>query len=375
MKVTTRITLIKQFSLLGILASVLMSFHLWAGQRFFPKAPLFYNTFGLGGIYDYVNISVLGILLLLSLFLNKRYPVVLLILWSVYLCIDDQNRLQPWFFMYNVILLVWLFYKKRVDEPNNYHAVFISMQFILAGVYIYSGLQKMNSNFVSDTYSWFISPLENLFSERQMNLFYRFGSIFSYFELSLGFLVLFKPLRFIILPLILLMHLIIIVLLSPLGLNQNYVVIPWNFTIIILNLLLFANVDRDRFYDFTMLFKTAHFYIVILIIYIIPFFSFNNLYDSYLSSSLYSGNTNQISVKISQTGFKKLPFYVKHFTNIDGEFYQLNLKLWASSELGAPCIPEFRVFDKVIKSIKSKFDLKENEIFIGFYEREKLFFF
>jgi hypothetical protein len=277
--------------------------------------------------------------------------------------------------MYNVILLVWLFYKKRVDEPNNYHAVFISMQFILAGVYIYSGLQKMNSNFVSDTYSWFISPLENLFSERQMNLFYRFGSIFSYFELSLGFLVLFKPLRFIILPLILLMHLIIIVLLCPLGLNQNYVVIPWNFTIIILNLLLFANVDRDRFYDFTMLFKTAHFYIVILIIYIIPFFSFNNLYDSYLSSSLYSGNTNQISVKISQTGFKKLPFYVKHFTNLDGEFYQLNLKLWANSELGAPCIPEFRVFDKVIKNIKSKFDLKENEIFIGFYEREKLFFF
>lgn len=375
MKVTIRINLIKQFALIGILLSVLLSFNLWCGERFFPKVPVFDNFIGFTGIYDYINISVLIILIILSLFDSKRYAVILLLLWSIYLCIDDQNRLQPWFFMYNVILLVWLFYKKRVDEPNNYHAVFISMQFILAGVYIYSGLQKMNSNFVSDTYPWFISPLENLFSERQMNLFYRFGSIFAYIELLFGFLVLFKPLRFIILPLILFMHIIIIILLSPLGLNQNHVVIPWNCVMIILNLLLFANVKRERFYDFTMLFKTVHFYIVILIIFILPFFSFNNRYDSYLSSSLYSGNTNQISIKISQTGFQKLPFYVKHFTKIDGEFYQLNLKLWANTELGAPCIPEFRVFDKVIKRIKSKFDLREHEIDCNYSERVKLFIF
>lgn len=375
MKVIVRIDLIKQFSLIGLLLSVLLSFNLWSGERFFPKVPAFDNFIGLTGIYEYINIGVLIILIILSLFENKRYPVVLLILWSVYLCMDDQNRLQPWFLMYHVLLLIWLFYKKRVDEPNNYHAVFISMQFVLAGIYIFSGLQKINENFVSDTYPWFISPLEHFFSERQMNLFYRFGNVFAYYELLLGILVLFKPLRFIILPLIILMHVVIIFLLSPIGLNQNHVVIPWNIMMIFLNLLLFANVKRERFYDFTMLFKAGHFYIVILVMYFLPFLSFSNRYDSYLSSSLYSGNTHQVSVLVSKDAFYKLPLFVKHFAKQDDEYYNLNIKLWANTELGAPCIPEFRVFNKVIGNLKTKFDIKENELEFKLTEREKLFFF
>jgi hypothetical protein len=373
MRITQRINILKHIILIGLLCSVLISFNLWAGERFFPKMPLINGFQGFYGYFDYINISVLILLIFIGLIDNRRYPIVLLIIWCIYLCFDDQNRLQPWFVNYILLLFVWLFYKKRVDEPNNFHAVFISMQFIIAGIYIFSGLQKFNANFFTDTYPWFISPLNDILSERQMNLILKFGNVFPYIEVFLGISVLIKPLRFISLPLIIFMHVLIIILLGPLGLNQNYVVWPWNITMILINLILFAYVKRERFYDFTMLLKTAHFYIVLITMFILPIFSFNNQYDSYLSSSLYSGNTHQIDITLTETEIEKLPLYVKHFTYFTDTDYKLNLKLWAITELGSPCIPEERVFQFVINKLIDNYSLNQQNIKIEILERQKLF--
>lgn len=372
MRITERLGLIKLVTLIGVLTSVLCSINLWAGQRWFPKAPLFDFIQGLAAPYDYVNLLVLILLLVLSFFYRSRLPIVLLILFAVYLCIEDQNRLQPWFYNYILIFLVFLFYKKRVDEPNNYISVFISLQLLVALIYIFSGIQKFNSAFVEDSFLWIISPLKNILSDRQIALFSKIGYSIPYAELLIGIGLLFRQLRFIALPLVILMHLFILLMLGPFGKSYNYVVWPWNLVMIVINLLLFANVQRERFFDISILFKSASFYIVITLMFIFPVFSLNNKYDSYLSSSLYSANTHNGKLLLSDNAYEKLPLYIKHFVSTNSNIKTLNIKHWAMSELNVPCVPEYRIFKNVQQYVIRITETSSEEVILEFTEREKI---
>lgn len=373
MRIPQRLQLIKLTILIGIFISVVLSFNLWAGQRWFPKSPLFIDFTSIPAPFDYINLGVLITLIAFAFISTSKTPTVLLILFSIYLCIDDQNRLQPWFFNYMLILVVLLFYKQRVDEPNNYTMVFISLQVLVALIYVFSGLQKMNSHFITHTYTWMISPLQQILNTRQMQLALHFGKIIPHLELVIGIGLLIKPTRYIILPMVIAMHIFILLLLGPFGNSYNHIVWPWNILMIILNLLLFANVERERFFDIAILFKGVCFYLVITLMFIFPFFSFQNKYDSYLSSSLYSGNTHDCELILSDNAYAKLPYYIQNFVTTSPNHNILHIKKWALTELNTPCVPEYRIFKSVQHYIIRITETSLQDVKINFIEREKLF--
>lgn len=372
MRLTQRLQFIKLTVLVGLLVSVVLSHHLWAGERLFPKSTAFDNYSGVPAPYDYINLFFLIVLLVFCFVSQKKLPIILLILFSVYLCIDDQNRLQPWFFNYILILLVLLFYKYRVDEPNNFTTVFISLQVLIALIYIYSGIQKLNASFVPDTFQWMVSAFDEILSKRQIQLFTKFGYAVPYFEMSLGFLLLVKQLRFIIVPLVILMHIFILISLGPSGKDYNSVIWPWNLAMIILVLLLFAYVERERFFDISFLFRGLSFYIVITLMLVFPFFSLKNQYDSYLSSSLYSSNLNDCQLILSNKAYEKLPYYIRHFVITNDDYNVLYVKAWAVNELNVPCVPEYRVFKTVHQYVIDITGTNSKEVRFNFIERQKL---
>jgi len=372
MRLTQRLQLIKLTVLVGLFISIILSHNLWGGQRYFPKATLIHDYFGVAAPYDYIQLAVLILLIIFSFATQKKLPTLLLILFSIYLCFDDQNRLQPWFYNYILILFILLFYKHRVDEPNNYTTVFISLQILVALIYVFSGIQKMNPEFVPDTFVWLVGSFDGILSPRQIQLMTKFGYIVPYFELMIGFLLLVKPLRFIALPLVILMHLFILLLLGPGGKDYNSVVWPWNIIMIVLVLLLFANVKTERFFDISILFKGISFYIVITLMLVFPVFSLKNQYDSYLSSSLYSSNLHDCQLILSDKAYNKLPFYIRHFTTTDNNHHVINIKRWAINELNAPCVPEYRIFKTVHWYIIKLTETDSKEVQFNFIEREKL---
>jgi hypothetical protein len=372
MRLTHRLQFIKLTVLLGLFCSVVLSYNLWGGPRFFPKAHLFANFQSLQAPFDYLYLILLVILIIVSFLSQSKIPTLLLILFSFFLCIDDQNRLQPWFYNYILILFVLLFYKQRVDESNNYTSIFITIQILVSLIYIYSGLQKFNSHFTTDTLKWLVVPFQDNFSERQINLFLKLGHSIPYLECFIGIGLLIKPLRYLAIPIVIAMHLFILVFLGPLGNNYNPVVWPWNIVMIILNLLLFANVGQERFFDISILFKDVYFYIVITLMLIFPIFSFNNKYDSYLSSSLYSGNTHDCVLILSDNAYNKLPYYIKNFVSKNADYNQLNIKKWAITELNVPCVPEYRIFESVQNYIIHITQSNTQEVKINFTEREKI---
>lgn len=372
MRLTQRLQLIKLTVLIGLFASILLSHNLWAGERWFPKTTWIDNYFGVPAPYDYLHLIVLLGLLVFSFNSQKKYPAILLILFSVYLCFDDQNRLQPWFYNYILILFILLFYKNRVDEPNNYTTVFISLQLLIALIYIFSGIQKMNAAFVPDTFKWMVSSFNTILSKRQLNMVTKFGYIVPYFELGMGVGLLIKPLRFIIIPIAIIMHVVILIMLGPAGNDFNSVVWPWNIIMIVLVLLLFANVEQERFFDISFLFKGVSFYIVITLMLIFPIFSLKNQYDSYLSSSLYSSNLNDCQLIVSNKAYHNLPHYIRRYCTTNENHNVLYIKKWAVDELNVPCVPEYRIFKNVQHYIIQLTQTNSTEVKFNFIEREKL---
>ncbi len=375
MRLTQRLQLIKLTVLVGLLASIILSHNLWAGDRWFPKTTLIEDYFGVPYPYDYIQLGALILLIIFSFSTQKKFPTVLLILFSVYMCFDDQNRLQPWFYNYILILFVLLFYKYRVDEPNNYTTVFISLQLLIALIYIFSGIQKMNASFVPDTFQWMVHSFDTILSKRQLGLLTKFGYIVPYFELSLGLGLLIKPLRFIIIPLVILMHILILFMLGPTGNDYNYVVWPWNIIMIALVLLLFADVKQERFFDIAFLFKGLSFYIVITLMLIFPIFSLNNQYDSYLSSSLYSSNLNNCQLILSNKAYKQLPHDIQKYCTTNEDYNVLYVKKWVEDELNVPCVPEYRIFKNAHHYIIQLTQTDSKEVKFNFIEREKLIHF
>lgn len=352
--------------------SVLLSLNLWAGQRWFPKVPAIDGFYGLNAPYDFISLGVLFILAFICFFNTGRKPVWCLLLFCAYLCFEDQNRLQPWFFNYAFILLILQFYRQRMDQPNNFISVFICLQLLVALIYIFSGIQKLNAFFTEDTFVWMVEPLKNILNTKQMGLLYKFGKLVPYIELLTGIGLLFRPLRFIALPLVILMHVFILLMLGPVGRSFNYVIWPWNLVMIALCLLLYSNVKQERFFDVSFLFKHLSFYLVVLVMLVLPVFSLVNKYDSYLSSSLYSGNTHGCKLILSDQAYRKLPLYLRAFTVKNSDYNQLYIKQWAMAELNTPCVPEQRIFEKVRERVIILTRSKPEDVKLDFTERQKI---
>ncbi len=373
MRITQRLQFIKLTVLAGLFVSVLLSLNLWAGQRWFPKVPVIEGFSGLTAPYDFISIAVLFCLLFVCFFSRSRKPVWCLLLFCLYLCFEDQNRLQPWFFNYLFVLFILQFYKQRVDESNNFISVFMCLQILVALIYIFSGLQKFNAFFVTDTFTWLIDPLKSVLTEKQMALLSKSGKLVPWIELFTGIGLLVKPLRFIALPLVIIMHVFILLMLGPVGRSFNYVIWPWNIVMILLCLLLYNNVRQERFFDISFLFKHVSFYFVMLVMLVLPVFSFNNKYDSYLSSSLYSGNTHGCKLILSDKAYRKLPLYIRAYVVRNSDYNLLYIKQWAMAELNTPCVPEYRVFEKVQERVILLTRSSAEDVKLDFKERQKLF--
>lgn len=373
LKIFTRLKLIKSLLALGLLFSILFSHNLWAGQRWFP-ACAFIDDFYLGPPYDYMLLALEIILLLLLLVApqTRLYLFLVLVLHIVWILLD-QNRLQPWFYIYSVMLLVLLFYNWRIDNVNNYYSFFIILQLCIAAVYVYSGLQKLNTSFTNETYPWFIKPLQNIFSERQMVSINKTGNVIPFYEIALGLMLLIKPIRYIAIPMAICLHLAIVVLMGPFGNNYNSVVWPWNIFMILLVLLLFSGKTTERYFAISHLFKVPVFYLVIVFFWIMPAFNLFNKWETYLSFSLYSGNNHDGKIILSQNAYDKLPLYIKHYVNKENGSYLLYPKRWCLNELNAPMYPERRIFEKVTLHIQKLTFLPPDNVKLVYIEKQKIF--
>lgn len=373
LNIFARLKLIKLTVAVGLLISILTSYNLWAGQRWLPPSPFIKDLY-LAPPYDYILFITQIILLLILLFTTRVRPVIVMILMlNIFMVLLDQNRLQPWFFIYNSILVVLFFYNWRIDNVNHYYSYFIVLQLLFSAVYVFSGLQKMNSGFMQETFPWFIKPLSSIFSERQMLALNKTAFMVPWLEVIIGVFLLIKPLRFIGIPMLIILHLLIFFLMGPFGKNYNSVIWSWNIVMVVIGLLLFSGKTTERYFSIAHLFAVPVFYVVIVFFWIMPFTNLFNKWETYLSFSLYSGNTHNATIELNEKAMEKLPFYIRHYVKNESGKNILYPKWWCMGELNVPLYPEKRVFERVANHVVNLTTSHPEDVKLVYIEKQKIF--
>ena len=93
--------------------------------------------------------------------------------------------------------------------------------------------------------------------------------------------------------------------------------------------------------------------VVLILFVIMPLFSFVNLWDSYLSASLYSGNVEAAVIDVSESTKQRLPPAIQTYVQLSRTTnkLQINPTRWSLIELNVPSYPERRIFMNVTKKI------------------------
>jgi hypothetical protein len=362
-----RITLIG-----SLVISIFLSIGLWGGSRNVPCTSLIGNN-PIPAPFDFLYVSLAMLSWLASLFLNKhRLFIFFSFLLSVLLVLFDINRLQPWFYIYNAMLVVFLFYNGRVDDSNKFTSYFIILQIIFASVYFFCGLSQLNSLFINSDFSEIISPLKNMVTERQFLFFKKMGFVVPYLLMFIGIGLIISPIRYLAITLALLVHFFLLIFLFPSQKNENYTLWFSNLSFMIMLLLMFSGKTKQRYFSPTFLFQIPLFYAVIGLFVVMPFFNNSGKWPDFLSSNFKSGNNCSVVISMSEKAAEKLPTHITRFCSPDYGFVNFDYKKWCLHELKVECFPADCVFNSIYSYLKESGKTHVKEIELQPVRRQKL---
>ena len=329
---------------LSFIAQMYLSLNLWFPiDRSYPTVPflpLLDFELGLSLTY-FFSCFFIANLLVASLYSKFRTPSLLLAIFCLgILLLEDINRFQVWVYIYLALLMVitWHYWQQKTAKTM------VTLQFIMAMVYFWTGIQKLNIQFVTDVYTWLITIFDFTSGlESYVNLGYGIGL----FELLLGcFLLLNRTVRVAVIMGIL-MHILILVLLIK---DQwNTVVYPWNVAMICLLFILFWEVEMPKQkYIFS-----AHLphYLILLLFGFVPLLALFKLAPHNLALGMYSGTSLECDLILKDAAVSRCvpeKFWedLLYQSETESDF---SLDDWAIIDLNVPPFASERVFKAVAR--------------------------
>lgn len=368
-----RIFLLKIVTVLGILSGILLSLPLWQNERLFPKIPALQFLNNIPTIVPDSIFYILTATLLATLLFPRPQKVIAVSLLCVSLLVFfDLTRLQPWLYQYFFMLsaLVLFTWKQKDTEQN---VILLVSRIIIASLYIYGGLQKLNSIYVYEVFPWILEPLINIIPQLTAITLY-LAILTPLIEIGIGISLLSKKLRNFGVIAATCMSIFVLAMIGPYGHNWNSIVWPWNITMIALVFTLFWNTKSIDIFTATSFKKYSVIHKVILILFsIMPFLSFFNMWDSYLSASLYSGTIKEAEITVSKKLQKKLPTELQKYTRqtTTKHLFYFDVRAWSEESLGVPLYPELKSFETIFYYL-CNYTVNTDDIFMTVYEKKIL---
>lgn len=325
---------------LALFISFLLSWNLWSSSAYYPDQLLLPSLQFLSPFSGFITAASILSLLVSVLHKNHRLFIALAITLNILLVLLDYNRLQSWFFIYNALLFVLLFYNGRVDNSTHFIFIFICLQIIPASVYFFNGISQLNPNFYnSDLYST-LSSLHAHSSERQFTYFMKAGKVIPFILIFLSMALLFRPTRFLAIPLALIFHFLLLFLLFPSATNNNSAVWLMNLVFSVLTILLFAGNTQDRYFSNSILLQKPLFYLVLFSFFISPAFQYLHIWENAPKITFRNGLQSTTNPVINTDEYKQLPLYVRHFCKENGGAYEIQVSEWCRHELHSDPVAE-----------------------------------
>jgi hypothetical protein len=344
-----RILALKIILAIGLLSGFALSRRLWISSRSFPLTPAFNFLPVISSPLDIAWFGLLPCLLLAVVLMPRsRWPISVFLVAAGLMSFWDQERWQPWFVEYFFLLAAIGLCGWRKLKPLRESSALNVGRMIVAATYFWSGLQKLNANFVHETWPDIARPVLRLLPPRlgQTPAFLALAIPLVEIAISVGLITRRYRSRSVVLAIT--THVVVLVLLVAGG--ENTVVWPWNIAMMLLVVVLFWQENETG--ATKILVPTGAFHVFALLFFgLLPVLSFFDLWDSYLSAALYSGNTDQAVIYVSAAAVAQLPLSLRpHIWQRSQPFF-LDINRWAYSELNVPLYPEPRIYRRVAAEV------------------------
>lgn len=340
----------------AMLSGVALSSNLWFPlTRSFPRSPLIValpQSFVPPVEYLLGGLLVAALAALVFAKRPLKYLVATIVLLTL-LVLLDQTRLQPWVYQYLLLLAVIALHERQSRDGQFVVLTLSVLRLIVASLYVWSGVQKLNYTFGQEVLPQLLAPLQNHLQLTQTQLSV-VGIGIALAEIFTGCGLLLKRTRGLCVWLALAIHGSVLVLLIWQG--RNSVVWAWNVALVLIVFILFRRSDTSirrafvgRGANSTSV-RVAQ--ALAFVCAVLPVLSFWGCWDAYLSGALYSGNTAVAVVRVEGEVYERLPDAAKRqvFTTKRDE-RMLPLFEWSMSELNVPPYPEPRVYRHIARQI------------------------
>lgn len=334
----------------ALLSGMAWSPRVWEADRPFPTVP------ALRGVPELPQAPtlVLTALLVLSLLavalraapgrLGFAPPAL-----AAALVLFDVNRLQPWAYEYLAMLLALAFAEPSAPDSRRSRAAWAACAVVVAGIYLWSGLQKINATFAHEVFPWLLHPLGAEAAARLGPLW----PVAPLVETSAGLLLLLPRARAAGLALAVAMHAFLLFALGPLGQDYDSIVWPWNVWAVVLAFVVFGRNDAPVLRNAW----GAPFGRVVLALFgALPALSFFGVWDGFLSGSFYSGKLRDGWIYLTAEGASRLPrAYVEDNAGFVEESplrFRLDIMRWSMSRLNLPPYAEPRAYLGIVRSLE-----------------------
>jgi len=305
--------------------------------------------FSIGASGDGIlSLALLTALVFILIDRHRKLAIVMTLSCLLVLVLEDITRFQPWVYTQGTILILISFYKQGREN-----AIQSGAMLVIALVYIWSGIQKLNLGFLRDTFPWILSAFGLDFqidSDQPLGSINYLFVIVPILEFSIGLFLLIYKTRKIGIIMGLLMHLFILLSLGPTGHNWNIIVLPWNLSLILLLIQFHSQKERIKITEGIKSFRLN--YIILILFGLMPALNFIGYWDNTLSGSMYSGTHSNVVFYFDTNSEPELPKFRKAGTTItensdsDYSISKTWFMNWCVYDINVPFYPAYRYYKR-----------------------------
>ena len=329
----------------ALAAGLLLAPRLFLATRAYPRVPV---LDGWPPLQAPIDVVVLGALLAalggVVLAPRPRWWAAAATILALVLAADDQSRWQPWFYQYVAMLAALALARDAIDTLAAWRAV-------LVGLYLWSGIQKLNTTFMTLLFPWLVEPLAGVLPAGLQRWLASGGMVVPAMEIAVAVGLLVPRLRSAAVVGAIATHVAVLGLLGPLAHRTNAIVWPWNAAMAALAAILFWKSGHAASHVLVPRRLGAHAAALVLFG-VLPALSFSGHWDTYLSGALYSGNIKAAAIAVTDAVAARLPDPARrHVARNRMGVNLLDVWEWSMDELAVPSYPEDRVFRAVARDV------------------------
>jgi predicted DCC family thiol-disulfide oxidoreductase YuxK len=336
----------KQVLLLAMLAAVATAPKLWVSERAYPVVPV---AGKLPALLEYTALALLLGASVVGLALPKpRKALMLFAAGAAVLALGDQTRWQPWFYQYALMLGVLAAWRWDGSDVKASLEPLGALRAVLVGIYLWSGIQKLNATFLGGTFGWLLEPLGALLPAGLVAGLSSAGIAAPLIEIAIGLALLFSITRKAAVVAAVVMHTVLLAMLGPWGHDWNSIVWPWNTAMIALVLILFAGDRHSKPASIIGWPISPSRLAMVAAFLVLPSLSLIDRWDPYLSSSLYSRSLRHAGIQLRSDARAALPARLQPYADEEDMLWPMT---WALDELNVPAYPALRVYKGLARAV------------------------